>query len=164
MSPLVRKIDRTKWLQNDIVNGAQVSADAITNCMKTRGNNLSVWSVRSDSAFDEAVLAMSSEFQYLETIDIVALDDSALADAGLQIVATRATTPVTRLAETHRDITALTYTSLGIVAGFIVERFRANGVVRFTKGQLRTLLRQAIEEGSLRAEDLKDRVRLEVSS
>lgn len=45
MTLLVRKINRAKWMQNDILSEQDVSADAITICMKTVGNTLSVWQI-----------------------------------------------------------------------------------------------------------------------
>jgi len=160
MCPLVRKIDRTKWMQNDIVRGEEVSADAITNCMKTKGNALSVWKVASESSLDQAILAMSSQFEYLETIDVVVLDEPVLQDAGLQIVATPSTTTVEHLVNTHRDIVGLTYASLGTLARFIVEGFKADRVRRFTRGQLRKLLAQALKDGTLSMQDVKESVRV----
>ena len=38
MRLLVRKIQKSKWMQNDILNGEPVSGDAITNCLKTKNN------------------------------------------------------------------------------------------------------------------------------
>ena len=159
MSRLVRKIDRAKWLQNDIANGQEVSADAITNCMKTKANTLSVWEIDSASALDDAVLAMASQFDHLDTIDVVVLDESELDRAGLRIAATPGTTPVKRLADIHRDITALTYRTLGIVADFTVKCFQQDSVRRFTRGQLISLLKSAIHQGEITETDLKERVR-----
>lgn len=162
MSLLVRKIERAKWIQNDIVNGAPVSADAITNCAKTTGNALSTWRVTDASALDDAVLAMSSRFDHLDSIDVVALEETTLAAAGLNIVSTLGVTPIESLVCTHRDIVELTYASLGTVANLIVQEFKADRVHRFTKGRLRELLMKAINGGVLRADDLKQSVRSEV--
>ena len=60
MSLLVRKINRAKWLQTDIAHGDDISADAITNCMKTTSNRLSVWEVESEARIEEAALAIAS--------------------------------------------------------------------------------------------------------
>lgn len=163
MCLLVRKIDRAKWVQNDIVSGAAVSADAITNCLRTTGNKLSTWRVTDASAIEEAVLAMSSQFDHLDALDVVAVEESALAAAGLNILATPGRTAIGSFADRHRDIAGLTYTSLGALATFIVGEFQADRVHRFTKGQLRRLLVDAISDGVLRADDLKPSVKSEVA-
>lgn len=159
MSLLVRKIDRAKWIQNDIANGKEVSADAITNCMKTKDNTLSVWKIDNPSHVNDAVLAMASYFDHLDTIDIVVLDESALERAGLRIVPTPGNTPVKRLVDFHRLISELTYRTLGVLAGFTTQCFRETTVHRFTRGQLRTLLKEAITHGDLAQTDLKEHVR-----
>ena len=159
MSVLVRKIDRAKWLQNDIANGEEVSADAITNCMKTKANTLSVWKIDSVSNLNDAILAMASQFDHLDTIDIIVLDESELERAGLRIVATPGNTPIKRLADFHRDITALTYRTLGLVADFTAKCFQQRSVRRFTRGQLISLLKGAIHQGDIVHTDLKEHVR-----
>src|SRR5680860_1384079 len=68
---LVRKIEKAKWMQNDILNGEEVSADAITNCTRTNKNKLSLWFIQDESNLDDAVLALTSQAQHLETIDTV---------------------------------------------------------------------------------------------
>ena len=159
MSVLVRKIDRAKWLQNDIANGEEVSADAITNCMRTKANTLSVWKIDSASSLNDAVLAMASQFDHLDTIDVIVLDDSELEKAGLNIVATPGNTPIRRLADFHRDIAALTYRTLGVVADFTTRCFQQQNVRRFTRGQLISLLKGAIGQGDIAQSDLKEHVR-----
>jgi hypothetical protein len=158
---LVRKIDRAKWMQNDILGGETVSADAITNCMKTTGNTLSAWQIPGEAAVSDAVLAMASEFRHLDTIDVALLDQSSLHDAGLRVVESPGRTRVQRLVRTHRDIAYLDYDSLGTMARLIVE-CRDHKIRRFTKGALKSLLKQAIEEGSVNAQDLEESLRSKV--
>jgi len=164
MSLLVRKIERSKWVQNDILNGQEVSADAITNCMKTSGNTLSVWQIADESNLEEAVLAIASNFKSLDAIDIALFDESNLGQAGLQIVATPGITPVARLKSAHRNLAGLTYRALGIMASFTIECFKRGKVLRFTKGQLRKLLRNAIQAQALSITDLQESLRLELSN
>lgn len=162
MSLLVRKIERAKWMQNDVLGREDVSADAITNCMKTKANALSVWEVTEEGNVPDAVLAIASEFQHLDTIDVVILHQAAIADAGLHVEKTEGRTPVKELLETHRDITNLGYSSLGTLAGFIVDGFRDDRVKRFTRGQIRRLIKEAIESGRLDKEELQKAVRSKI--
>lgn len=60
MAYYVRKIARSKWQENQLsANKEQaieevknVKADAITNCIKTTGNKLSLWRVERKKRFD----------------------------------------------------------------------------------------------------------------
>jgi hypothetical protein len=164
MRLLVRKIEAAKWQQNDIKNGAEVSADAITgSSLKTVSNSLSVWMIENELALDNAVLAVVAQGQYLESMDFAYFDQSALEAAGLQVICTRGISPVKHLTETHRDIVGLTYRSLGLVANIVVDCFKTEKTRRFTKIQLRNLLREAIQVGNLNLQDLNKKIQDEMS-
>jgi len=115
MSLFVRKIIKSKWYQTDIENGDDVSADAITNCMKTKQNTLSVWEIESPDELDNAVLAIVSQHQHLETIDVVKLDSVSLVENEIVWVESRGLTPIDDLVDTHFDLSELTYPKLGII-------------------------------------------------
>ena len=101
---LVRKITKSKWFQNDILNGAEVSADAITNCLKTTKNTLSVWRVDNEETIEEAALAIVANQQYLETIDVVLLDEEYFLKYQIKIENTEGNTIVEDLKNTHVDL------------------------------------------------------------
>lgn len=154
MSLLVRKIDKSKWLQNDIVSGEDVSADAVTNCMKTSGNTLSTWCIDNEAQIDDAVLAIVSAHQHLDTIDVVWMSQGQLGEEGIIMQDAPGLTPVVDLVDNHVDIVDLTYKSLGKVAHCIVKCFSDNYVKRYTRGSLIKLLRTAIASGRLEAEEI----------
>jgi hypothetical protein len=81
----VRKIEGQKWLQNDICNGADASADAITGCLRTKSNTLSFWYVESDEQITDAILAIVSGFEKAETIDIIKIDPDCFTKNNLNI-------------------------------------------------------------------------------
>lgn len=159
MPVLVRKIERGKWEQNDICNGADVSADAITTCMKTKNNTLSVWEVDSHDVLDNAILAMVANSDHLEAIDIVAFEKTKLEDAGFNIESIPGDTPVERLVNTHYNIAGLTYHGLGVLANFHVDEFINSRAIRFTKAQLKKILMKAIDDGHLASGQLKESIR-----
>lgn len=156
---LVRKINKAKWFQLDIHQSNEVSADAITNCLKTTKNTLSVWHIESEDDLDNAVLAIVANQEHLDTIDIVILDESSLTDYNLNIVASPGETPVTSLINAHRDIAELTFTKLGHVKEHIVERIRNNKLKRYTVASLKKILLDAIENGIVQRNDLKETLR-----
>lgn len=162
MPLLVRKINKAKWYQIDIENDNDVKADAITNCLKTTKNNLSVWRIESEDDLEEAILALVANQDHLDTIDVVILEESTLIDYKLNIVASPGDTPVESLIAAHRDISDLTFTNLGMVKDHIVERIRNQKIKRFTVGSLKKLLKEAIENGILKIEDLKESVQSKI--
>lgn len=159
MSLLVRKIEKAKWLQNNIQGGEDVSADAITNCLKTKGNTLSTWSISTIDELSEAVLAIVSGHEHLDTIDIVYFDSNLLKEDGIALQSSPGKVPIQDLIEQHKDIINLTYKSLGTVANYIVESIKQDNVKRYTKGMIKKILNKAIDEGRLQKTALSESVR-----
>ncbi len=153
---LVRKITKSKWFQNDILNGAEVSADAITNCLKTTKNTLSVWRVDNEETIEEAVLAIVANQQYLETIDVVLLDEEYFLKYQIKIENTEGNTIVEDLKNTHVDLIELDYNSLGKVAKHIIESINNDKSKRFTLAKLREIIQRAIENKRLKLSDLHE--------
>ena len=156
MSFLVRKIEIAKWMQNNIVGGEDISADAITNCMKTTGNTLSTWQIPGGNDVKEAILAIVSGHHHLDTIDVVCFDRSSLEKQGLSLESTPGNTPVKDLINRHIDISNLTYTALGTVGREIVEEIKQKKVIRYTKGMIKRLLNDAILTGRFQKGDLNE--------
>jgi len=162
MSLLVRKIDNAKWMQNDILNNdtfsvEDVSADAIT-CLKTSGNALSAWQV-AEEAIEDAVLAIVSSHQHLDTIDVVCLDPLSLESNGIRLQSTPGSTPLKDIIGQHIDICDLTYRTLGTIAEQIVHVLKEGKVLRYTKGNIKKLLYDAINQGRLQKDDLDESLR-----
>ncbi len=156
---LIRKINKSKWFQIDIKNDDDVSADAITNCLKTTNNTLSVWSIENEGDIEQAILAIASNLDHIETIDVVILNDQKLQEFGIKIITSKGNTPIESLKEIHRDLSELTFSKLGNVKDHIVERIRNDRIKRFTKGNLKKILKRAIEKGFLELDDLNESVR-----
>jgi hypothetical protein len=159
MSLLVRKIDKGKWLQMDIENVGNVSADAITNDLKTTSNKLSVWEIASSDDIDQAVLAMTAGGQHLETIDVVTIDPQHIAAQGIYCLSAEGVTPVDHLKNTHRELPQLSYSKLGAIAHEIVDSIETDSVQRRTMGELREILKKAILEGKLQPDRLSESLR-----
>ena len=162
MSLFIRKIDKGKWLQKDIPLDEDVPADAITKCMKTDHNTLSVWEISDEDNIDEAVLAIVSGGQHLDAIDVAPINTEHLEENKIDYIRTGGRTPVKELVDTHRDLSNLSYKKLGIVAYHIADKIKDNQVKRYTRGRLKEILRDAIEKGRLRADELDDSIRKEL--
>jgi len=163
MPLLVRKIDKGKWLQNDILRGDPVSADAITNCLKTKDNRLSLWRIPDRSRIDDAVLAQTTMFGCLDSIDVVILDEKTLGERGISIENVRGDTKVAELAEWHVHVTDLNVDTLAELAQSIVESLQTEREERYEKGRLARLLASAVSQDRLSLDELREDVRNRVA-
>ncbi|MFH0924891.1 MAG: hypothetical protein V1872_04550 [bacterium] len=159
MSLLIRKIDKRKWLQTDICNGEDISADAITNCIKTKGNKLSVWESKTEADIEDSILAIVSSHQHLETIDVVLMNSDYLGKRGVDFIASPGLTPIEELKDTHIDLANLSYKKLGTVAYHIAERIKDDSIKRYTKGSLKEILKRAIDQKKLKIDDLDENLK-----
>ena len=153
MAFLVRKISPSKW---DVDVEGPINADAITNCLRTSGNTLSFWKVESEVEIADAVLALAASNDNLDKMDVVVVPESAFTANNISIQSTPGRTACVDLAETHRDLSNLTFHHLGIVADLLAEKIRNGQTTRFTMGKLRTILVAAIDDGRLDFEKLSE--------
>jgi hypothetical protein len=117
--------------------------------MKTTQNSLSVWSIDNEDQIDEAVLAIVSGHQHLDSFDIVCLSKDKLQEEGIDVIHAPGGTPIGDLTDRHFHIYNLTYCTLGKVARLVVNSFSQNTVKRYTRGNLKKLLQHAINSGRL---------------
>lgn len=162
MSLVVRKTDYNKWMQNDVIKGKQPSADAITNCMRTFKNTLSVWFITDSTELEEAVLAIASQFDHLDTADFLILEMSLLEEKKLNIEYNQGQTPYVTFISNHRDIVNLDYITLGFMAEVIVRSIKRHHHERFTRGQLKKILQQGLKDGKIQIEALNENVRKKI--
>jgi hypothetical protein len=150
MSILVRRINRAKWQQ--IINeddASDVSADAITNCLKTTNNDLSVWKINTIEGLEDAILALITGRQQskLSTLHYVLLEESVVLERGLILKESIGDTVIESLSSTHKDISTLTYSRLGTVKDLILDKLKDNKETFYTKAQLKGILKNAISTG-----------------
>ena len=158
MTFLIRKINKAKWFQIDIDNDDDVSADAITNDLKTIKNTLSAWRIGTVDEIEEAILAMVSKQDHLETIDVIILNEQFLQNSNIDVIASRGDTPIESLVDTHRDLADLTFSKIKSIKDHIVEGIRTDRLKRYTRESLRKIIVAGIQEGKLDFEDLKESV------
>ncbi len=163
MPLVVRKIEYNKWMQNKILEGEEPSADAITNCMRTRQNKLSVWSIKDEEELEDAVLAIVAQFDHLDSIDVLSIDRSLLEQNGLLLEKTPGITPYNNFTEKHLDIANLNYISLGFMANTVIKSIKQNRRKRFTSRKLIEMLTDAVCEGKISLSDLKPDIQKKIS-
>lgn len=157
MSILVRRINRAKWEQiNNEDDISDSSADAITNCLKTTNNDLSVWKIDTIEGLEDAILALITrpDQTKLSTLHYVLLDENIVLEKGLTLTEEKGNTVVESLKDTHKNISKLTYSRLGIVKYLILNSLVKNEETFFTKAKLKKILKDAITKGKLDKNDL----------
>ncbi|MBU1261124.1 MAG: hypothetical protein KJ757_01240 [Planctomycetes bacterium] len=162
MSFLVRKIDRSKWDQRNIIDGEQPSADAITNCMRTTLNTLSLWLINDVNEREEAVLAIASNFTNLAAIDILLIDRALIEKRKLTLVTKPGLTLYSDFKNQHLNVTNLDYPSLGVMAEVIVESIRQKRHKRFRERELIEILTNAVRAGKVKWSELKPDVQKKI--
>jgi len=152
MSLLVRKFNKAKWPKEDFKNAkvGDLQADVFTSCLKTSKNELSTWVIDGleKQYISEAALALVCKAEHLATMYLVILDEDEIKKRGFQIKESQGDTYVVDLLDKHKDIVGLTYSSIGDFAKYMIENLSCR-VQRYTEGDLKKLLRDAISNGRL---------------
>ena len=164
MSLLIRKVEKGKWKPNTSPTLANVSSDAITQDLATKGNSLSVWEFNlndENEVVDEGILALVTNEQqkHIESIDVAVLDIRELEEKSFQVMEKEGLTFVDDLIHTHRDISNLTYSKLGIMAEIILHSFKNNRVIRRPKSEIIKIVIKAIKQGRLDFSRLHDNIK-----
>ena len=141
MGLLVRKISRAKWVHEGIKKLETIESDAITACLKTSENTLSLWEIDSIDNLEEAALWILSGQNRPDKFDLVVFNREELDD--LELDRTEGQTFIKDASENHIDIINLNYSKLGQVAQLISKHIINGRVHQFTRKKLIELLKEA---------------------
>ncbi len=163
MGFLARKIEKSKW-KNETAELAEICADAITSCLRTSCNTLSVWYIQDSSDVDEAILAIvsSPKFSKLDALDIVLMKPEWFESNQFEIKEQEGNSCITDLNKKHRDIASLNYSKLGTIAEQILKEVQSNNSVRKTASDITKIIWKAIEEERLTISQLNPRLQKKV--
>lgn len=161
MSLLVRKINRGKWTIGE--HPESVNADAITQCLKTDKNTLSVWKIDSLDDLGKSILAMAAANDHLSKIDVVLLTEDQLRESNILIEETPGLTPCKDLVGSHRDLSQLNVKDLDAISSLIADQIRTNQVHSFSLGKLKIILGDAVNSGAVLLDELKESVKEKVA-
>lgn len=161
---LVRKIDRANWEEHLVHQETDTPGDAITRCIRTEGNTLSLWQIESIDKLEEAALAIIGCHKHPETFDVVAINYTDLVDKGLTFISNEGTTRVNDLNNTHLEIIDITYQKLGILASLIYDSLHHDMVRRYEIERQGEVLYKAIQAGRLTMNSLSKSFRKLVDS
>ncbi len=148
MALLVRKISRGKWPE-EICELSSLAGDAISD-IRTFDNSLSVWLVDSEDEIGAAMLALSasSKTESIEGITIVWIPVEKIEAKSILVKSDcPGDTIVSDLTGTHRDLSEITFKSLGILAEIIMdELIRQKHYKRFKRTEVRDALVKAYND------------------
>ncbi|MGA2362575.1 MAG: hypothetical protein ABSG73_08945 [Candidatus Aminicenantales bacterium] len=162
MSLLLRKIDIGKWRQREFIDNDEISADAITLCLKTSGNTISVWKIESEDYIDEAVLAFISRADHLEAAFFVLLSEEHLNNNKISIEQRDDETPYKAQIKNHMVLTQLSYKTLGVIAHYILNEVKNDKIKSYAEGRLKRMFAKAISSGKIDMADLKDDIKKKI--
>ena len=145
MPHYIRKIDKAKWAKTD-ARTSDVAADAITNCLHTRSNQLSFWKVEpfNDNNLKEVLKAIISTFTSgIDTFDVVFFDENEMPD-DIKSIQSKAVTPYTAMIDNHYDLVDLTISKLTSLSGVIYSKIKIGAEKRITRTEAKNLMREVI--------------------
>ena len=157
-SVFFRKITKAKWnnqLHSDAKFHNIISADAVTSCLRTSSNQLSVWKVANIA---DAILALAVVADTIVSIDIVSIEEAFFNSKSLIVQQSIAeSNPVIDLRECHYNIEELNYDSLGIVSKELASNISNNKdyIVRYTVKQIKQIIKDALDAKRVALSDLK---------
>ncbi len=147
MNYYIRKYWNSKWHQYDEDTPARISADAITNCLKTQNNTLSLWQISDiDKIDDEGGLALIGTLQSIATIDTIIFTEEEFKSLGFELKNSEGKTAVLGLKNTHSDIINLDIFSLTEFSKYLYKKLH-------DEEEKRKQIKEKIAEAKQRSED-----------
>lgn len=149
----IRKISRPKWQETPLsgnpdiaakeING--VSADAITNCLKTTSNKLSLWRVDIESYSIDDIIPLIVGFEKPNTCDVVYIPEKYIIDANLSLEQSQsdANTPIEELKQTHYNVIVHNYAGLGLFSKVVLQSLQNHK--RYREKEIKTKLRDLLD-------------------
>ncbi len=142
----IRKIDKAKWMQTD-ASTSDIAADAITNCLNTKRNQLSFWKIDNIESgdIDEVLKAMITTFTSgIDTFDIIIIDELEIP-TGIERIQSTSPTPYLSMSNYHYDFIELTLQKLTGLSQLIYSKITTTNVKRVTRSQGKNLIRTLVQ-------------------
>lgn len=156
-----RKIERAKWETEHFMTKGQIGADALTRCLRTTQNTLSLWLCEGDKeSMTEVVLAIAATRDHVEAMHVIAIPTSEVEGSGFVVEQSEGRTPVADLTNRHIQVIELTSNRLCDFADILVGRIRGEENCHlFSKREVLDVLIKAIETERLSEDDLQPNVK-----
>lgn len=166
MAYLVRKFHRPKWELNKTLpkQVGDLSADALTSCLRTSGNTLSVWKTDDPDpeSFEDVLAAIFSGLDRPDRAFFVLLKESCIQRIqGVTIEESAGETPASKdINSKHRDIFNLNHSAITSVADIILGELRKGEealVLRYNEKQAIDIVKKFVEKGDIDISQLSHR-------
>lgn len=154
----IRMINKkAKWEQDKNKNISDISSDIITNCLKTSQDTLSLWYVENEDEIDNAIIALSSNRDYVNRLDYIVIPDQYIKDYNLELNKEEGNSPYISFNNNHYNIVNINYSLLGRIAEMIVDIIN-NGqkIERIHEKVIKSKLKTAIEKKLLDTQKMKE--------
>lgn len=171
MAYYVRKISRSKWQENplstDEVKALEevrsVKADAITNCIKTTGNKLSLWKVDEKRDAIEDIIPLILGFERPDTCDIIYISDEVFSQEGILLEQSSedANVPIESLKKYHYNAVVKDYEGLGKFAKILLKSL--SNYKRFKGKEVKTKLKEMLNNHEIEKEMISDKLYEKIS-
>ena len=153
MAYYVRKISRSKWQEDPLsadeekalLEVKKVAADAVTNCIKTTGNKLSLWRVEEKRDSIDDIIPLIVGFERPDTCDIIYISDEVFLQEGIVIEQSSedANTPIEELKQYHYNAIVEDFEGLGKFARIVLRSL--DNHKRFKGKEVKTKLREMLD-------------------
>lgn len=163
MKVLARNINRSKWNAKPGFPHQAIRADAVTGCLKTKDDRLSMWRCQDDLGdIDQVFLALATgpNKTGFDTMDVVFVPEEDVERAGIAHQATEGETVVPDLRARHIDIVDLDLEKLGTLARIVASQVPKSQ--RRTEAAIKKLVRTAIQSGRINSDQLNNELRLKL--
>lgn len=166
MSYYIRKIARSKWQEKQLSQDEEeaineiknVKADAITNCIKTTGNKLSLWKVEEKRDLIEDIVPLIVGFERPDTCDVIYISDEIFKEEGIALEQSPqdANTPIEELKKNHYNAVVGNYEGLGKFAKVVLRSL--DNHKRFSRGEVKAKLKDMLNNHEIEKEMLSEKL------
>ena len=166
MAYYVRKIARSKWQETHLSsNEAQareevkrVKADAITNCIKTSDNKLSLWRVDDKKDSIDDIVPLIIGFERPDTCDVVYISEEVFSEEQITLEQSSddANTPIEELKQYHYNAIVKDYEGLWKFAKVVLKSL--DNQKRFKGREVKTKLKDMLNNHEIEREMISEKL------
>lgn len=141
----------------------KVAADAVTNCIKTTGNKLSLWRVEEKRDSIDDIIPLIVGFERPDTCDIIYISDEVFLQEGIVIEQSSedANTPIEELKQYHYNAIVEDFEGLGKFARIVLRSL--DNHKRFKGKEVKTKLREMLDRQEIDREMISDKLYEKIS-
>jgi hypothetical protein len=110
------------------------------------------------------VLALAATRDTIDRLDLVWIDETAIKNIPLRIVPTEGDTPAQSLRDRHRDVADIDLGAMHELAQDVAKAVNGTQTKRWTKAEVRRILKNAAAQNSLDMNGVGERLRSEIEA